>query len=105
MYNLFTKCNHLYLGRGCVFLGAKGGGDTLRHGHKESYKDLNLKNSTSQWDEGSNLISSNPKYEKNNILVIFGGTWRALTSNPALPNFQGSKTSSQSRQIYNKGTK
>ena len=33
-----------------VFLGGKGGGTLLRHGHKESYKDLNLKNSTSEWD-------------------------------------------------------
>ena len=33
----------------CVFLGGKGG-TQLRHGHKESYKDLNLKNSTSEWD-------------------------------------------------------
>ena len=39
------------------------------------------------------------------ILFIFGGPWGALTSGPGLPNFQGSKTSSQSRQIYNKGTK
>ena len=36
------------------------------------------------------------------ILFIFGGPG-GLTSNPGLPNFQGSKTSSQSRQIYNKG--
>ena len=33
---------------GVFFLG--GGGTPLRHGHKESYKDLNLKNSTSEWD-------------------------------------------------------
>ena len=26
------------------------GGTPLRHGHKESYTDLNLKNSTSEWD-------------------------------------------------------
>ena len=34
----------------CIFfLGGKGGGGTpLRHGHKESYKDL--KNLTSKWD-------------------------------------------------------
>ena len=32
-----------------VFLGGKGG-TQLRHGHKESYNDLNLKNSTSEWD-------------------------------------------------------
>ena len=31
-----------------------------------------------------------------------GGSWGTLTSNPGLPNFQGSKTSSQSRQMYNK---
>ena len=35
----------------CVgFFGREGGGTPLRHGHKESYKDLNLKNSTSEWD-------------------------------------------------------
>ena len=37
----------------CVFLvgkGEGGGGTPLRHGHKESYKYLNLKNSTSEWD-------------------------------------------------------
>ena len=34
----------------CVFFGREGGGAPLRHGHKESYKDLNLKNSTSEWD-------------------------------------------------------
>ena len=38
------------------------------------------------------------------LFFIFGGSWGALTSNPGLPNFQGSKTSPQSRQIYNKGT-
>ena len=27
----------------CCFGGGKGGGTPLRHGHKESYKDLNLK--------------------------------------------------------------
>ena len=32
----------------CVFLGGKGGGTPLRH--KQSYKDLNLKDSTSEWD-------------------------------------------------------
>ena len=36
------------------------------------------------------------------ILFIFGGSWDVLTSNPGLPNFQGSKISLQSRQIYNK---
>ena len=46
-----TKFNHLYLGTGCVgFLGGKGGGTPLRHGRKESYADLNLKNLTSEWD-------------------------------------------------------
>ena len=53
MYNLFAKFNHLYLGTGCVcvVLGGKaGGGAPPRHGHKESYKDLNLKNSTFEWD-------------------------------------------------------
>ena len=32
-----------------VFFGVKGG-TPLRHGHKESYTDLNLKKSTSEWD-------------------------------------------------------
>ena len=31
-----------------------------------------------------------------------GGPGGTLTSNPGLPNFRGSKTSSQSRQIHNK---
>ena len=32
--------------------------------------------------------------------------WKAgLTLNPGLPNLQGSKTSSQIRQLYNKGQK
>ena len=44
---------------------------------------------------------------KNILVYIFiylggGGSWGTLTSNPGLPNFQGSKTSSQSRQMYNK---
>ena len=33
------------------------------------------------------------------ILFIFGGSWGALTPNPGLPNFQGSKISLQSRLI------
>ena len=42
-------CNHFVCLCVCVcvwfFLGGKGGGGTpLRHGHKESYEDLNLKN-------------------------------------------------------------
>ena len=42
---------------------------------------------------------------KNIFLIIFGGggSWWGPTSNPGLPNFQDSKTSSYSRQIYNKG--
>ena len=33
------------------FLGEKGGGGTLlRHRHKGSHKDFNLKNLTSEWD-------------------------------------------------------
>ena len=43
------------------------------------------------------------KYAFLAILFIFGGSWGALTSNPGLPNFQGSKISLQSRQIHNKG--
>ena len=38
---------------------------------------------------------------KNIFVIIFGGV--LVTSNPGLPNFQGSKTSSYSRLIYNKG--
>ena len=35
----------------CVsLLGGNGGGAPLRYGHKEIYKDLNLKNLTSEWD-------------------------------------------------------
>ena len=35
----------------CVFLGkGRGGGTPHMHGHKESYKDLNLKILTSEWD-------------------------------------------------------
>ena len=36
--------------RVCVFFGREGGGTPIRHGHKESYTDLNLKSSTSEWD-------------------------------------------------------
>ena len=35
----------------CCWEGRGGGGTPLRPGHKESYKDYNLKNSTSEWDE------------------------------------------------------
>ena len=37
----------------CVFFGGReggGGGAPIRHGYKESYKDLNLKNLISEWD-------------------------------------------------------
>ena len=34
----------------CGFFWGGKGETPLRHGHKESYKDLNLKNSTSEWD-------------------------------------------------------
>ena len=34
------------------------------------------------------------------FIHIWGGPGGALTSNPGLPNFQGSKISLQSRQIY-----
>ena len=43
-----------------------------------------------------NFLSSTPKYEKKNFLLHI---WGAFTSNPWLPHFQGSKTSSQSRQV------
>ena len=39
------------------------------------------------------------------FIHIRGGVLGALTSNPGLPNFQGSKITLQSRQIYNKGKK
>ena len=39
------------------------------------------------------------------FFFIFGGSWGALTSNPGERKFQGSKTSSQSRHMYNKGKK
>ena len=35
--------------RVCFFWEGRGG-TTLSHGHKESYTDFNLKNSTSEWD-------------------------------------------------------
>ena len=47
-------------------------------------------------------LSLNPKYECFTFF-IFGGSWGALTLNPGERKFQGSKISSQSRQIYNKG--
>ena len=53
------------------------------------------------------LLSLNPKYEKNIYFFSYlGGSWGALMSNPGELNFQGSKTSSQSRHMYilNKGT-
>ena len=42
--------------RVCFFLGGKGG-TPIRHGHKESYEDLNLKNSTSEWDSNPRTTS------------------------------------------------
>ena len=48
---------------------------------------------------------SDQKYDKNIFFFHIGGSWGTPTSNPALPNCQGSKTWSQSRQMYNKGTK
>ena len=51
------------------------------------------------------FLSLNPKYEKNLLFFIFGGSWGALMSNPGELKFQGSKTSSQSRHMYNKGKK
>ena len=52
-----------------------------------------------------NFLSLNPKYEKNILFFIFGGSWGALMLNPGERKFQGSKTSSQSRHMYNKGKK
>ena len=49
------------------------------------------------------FLSLNPKYDKNNTFFIFGGSWAGLTSNPGEQKFQDSKTSLQSRQIYNRG--
>ena len=49
------------------------------------------------------VLSLNPKYEKNILFFIFGGSWGALMSNPGERKFQGSKTSSQSRHMYDKG--
>ena len=45
------------------------------------------------------FLSLNPNYEKNILFFIFGG------SNPGERKFRGSKTSSQSRHMYNKGNK
>ena len=50
-------------------------------------------------------LSLNPKYEKNILVFIFGGSWGALMSNPGERKLQGSKTLSQSRHMYNKGNK
>ena len=36
---------------------------------------------------------------------MFGGSWGALMSNPGEQKFQGSKTSSQSRHMHDKGNK
>ena len=45
------KFNHLYLGTGCVcFFCEREGGTPHMHGQKESYKDLNFKILTSEWD-------------------------------------------------------
>ena len=65
IFKVYTFCitlNHLYLGTGCVWvLGGKGkgggGGTPHLHGHKESYKDLNLKMLTSE-------CNSNPRPHK-----------------------------------------
>ena len=62
----------------------------------------------SDWAYLASQLSSHPYLRtceiKNMIcfFFIFGGSWQALTSNPGLPNFQVRKTSSQSRQMYNK---
>ena len=50
------------------------------------------------------FLSLNPKYDFF-FFFIFGGSWGALMSNPGERKFQGSKTSSQSRHMYNKGKK
>ena len=53
VYKFLIKFNHLYLGTGCVCFWEReggGGGTPHMHGHKESYKDLNLKILTSEWD-------------------------------------------------------
>ena len=53
------------------------------------------------------FLSLNPTYEKKytffHIWGVLGGP--LITSNPGERKFQGSKTSSQSRHMYNKGTK
>ena len=45
--------------------------------------------------------------KKNILFFIFGGggSWGALMSNPGERKIQGSKTSSQSRHMYNKATR
>ena len=48
------------------------------------------------------FLSLNPKYEFLYFFVIFGGSWGDLTSNPGERIFQGSKTSAQSRHMFNK---
>ena len=51
------------------------------------------------------MYPENPNYEIYIYILFYiggGGSCGTLTSNPGLPNFQGSNTSSQSRQMYNK---
>ena len=49
-----------------------------------------------------NFLSLSPKYEKKKLFFSYlGGSWGALMSNPGERKFQGSKTSSQSRHMYN----
>ena len=61
---------------------------------------INVQNHHSFWSYDKNFLSLNPKYEK---IIIFVGSWGFLTSNLGLPKFQGRKTSSQSRYMYNRG--
>ena len=49
------------------------------------------------------FLSLNPKYENNLYFFHIWGYWGALMSNPGERKFHGSKNSSQSRHMYNKG--
>ena len=63
---------------------------------------INVQNYHSFWSYNKNVLIINPKYD---IFVSFGGggSWGSLTSNlVGLPKFQGRKTSSHSRYMYNK---
>ena len=50
MLNYITLARGISTNVNVLFLGKGRGGTPHMHGHKESYKDLNLKILTSEWD-------------------------------------------------------